>query len=167
MTDIYTSTNAMANIEVYVNSIGVRAFRSYTMFMRYLGIDYGTVGVGLALSDEGAQFAFPLETLPNDAHLLENIAHVIEDKKIGEVVMGDTRAEGGASNTITERADRFRETLAARTKIPISAVREVWSSVEASRFAPKGHERDDAASAAIILQRYLDMHKGGANKKDE
>lgn len=135
--------------------------------MRVLGIDYGTIGVGLALSDEGAQFAFPLETLPNDAHLLENIAHVILDKNVGEVAMGDTRAEGGASNNITERADRFRETLATRTKIPVHAVREAWSSVEASRFAPKGHERDDAASAAIILQRYLDMHKGDANKRGE
>ncbi len=135
--------------------------------MRYLGIDYGTSGVGLALSDEGAQFAFPLETLPNDAHLLENIAHVIGEKNVGEVAMGDTRAEGGASNNITERADRFREALAARTKIPVSSVREAWSSVEASRFAPKGKERDDAASAAIILQRFLDMHKGCTNEKSE
>ena len=135
--------------------------------MRILGIDYGTIGVGLALSDEGAQFAFPLETLPNDGHLLENIAHVIGEKNVGEVVMGDTRAEGGASNKITELADRFRETLAERTKLPVRAVREAWSSVEASRFAPKGHERDDAASAAIILQRYLDVHKSSASGKGE
>ena len=134
--------------------------------MRILGIDYGTLRVGLALSDESGQFAFPLETLPNDPHLLENIAHVISDKDVGEVAIGDTRAEGGASNNITEFADRFREALATRTKIPVHAVREAWSSVEASRFAPKGHERDDAASAAIILQRFLDMHKGVTNKKE-
>lgn len=135
--------------------------------MRILGIDYGTSGVGLALSDEGAQFAFPLETLPNDGHLLENVAHVITEKDVGAIVMGDTRAENGASNKITEEAEQFAVALAARTKIAVQPAREAWSSVEASRYAPKGKERDDAASAAIILQRYLDVHKGGSGADNE
>ena len=38
---------------------------------------------------------------------------------------------------------------------------EAMSSIEASRYAEKGNEHDDAAAAAVILQRYLDM-RGGA-----
>ncbi len=127
--------------------------------MRYLGIDYGTRAVGIAYSDERGQFAFPLEIIPNDAHLIENIAHLVVDKKVEHIVVGDTRADSGAPNKITEALERFSDALGARTKLPVSHVREAWSSHEASRFAPKGHERDDAASAAIILQRFLDSPK--------
>lgn len=126
--------------------------------MRYLGIDYGTRVLGLALSDTGGQFAFPLEVLPNDSHILENIAHVIEEKKVGAIVIGDTRTDGGGANTLTERCERFASVLGERTKIPVSLVREAWSSFEAARFAPDQKKRDDAA-AAIILQRYLDTKK--------
>lgn len=123
--------------------------------MRYLGIDYGTRVLGLALSDPDGQFAFPLEVLPNDSHVLENIAHVIEEKKVGTVVIGDTRSDGGNANTLTESCERFAKLLESRTKIPVSFAREAWSSFEAARFAPDQNKRDDAA-AAIILQRYLD-----------
>ena len=123
--------------------------------MRYLGIDYGTRRIGLAFSDPNAQFAFPLEMLPNDTHIIENIAHVVEEKKIGGIVMGDTRADTGNTNTITEASERFASALSARTKLPIERVREAWSSFEAARYAPDYVKRDDSA-AAIILQRFLD-----------
>ncbi|TSC87034.1 MAG: Holliday junction resolvase-like protein [Parcubacteria group bacterium Gr01-1014_8] len=127
--------------------------------MRYLGIDYGTKGVGLAISDESAQFAFPFAVFPNDQKLLENILDVIHDMNIAQIIVGDTRAEGGASNRITEEAEQFMSDLAGAINLQVHRVREAWSSVEASRFAPKGKERDDAAAAAIILQRFLDVHK--------
>lgn len=123
--------------------------------MRYLGIDYGSRNLGLALSDPLGSFAFPLEVMPNDSHVLENIAHVIEEKKVGAVVIGDTRSDGGVANTLTERCERFAKLIESRAKIPVHLTREAWSSFEAARFAPDQKKRDDAA-AAIILQRYLD-----------
>jgi RNase H-fold protein (predicted Holliday junction resolvase) len=33
---------------------------------------------------------------------------------------------------------------------------ELWSSIEASRYAPEGSAKSDSAAAAVILQRYLD-----------
>lgn len=123
--------------------------------MRYLGIDYGTRKIGLALSDADGRFAFPLEILPHDSHVLENIAHVIEQKSVKCVVMGDTRADSGASNAITHESEDFAKKLSERTTLPVERVREAWSSFEAARFAPDQKKRDDAA-AAIILQRYLD-----------
>ncbi len=123
--------------------------------MRHLGIDYGKRNIGLALSDLDGRFAFPLEILPNDSHAIENIAHVIEEKKVGAIVMGDTRADTGDTNAITQSSERFAEALSARTKLSVARVREAWSSFEAARFAPDQKKRDDAA-AAIILQRFLD-----------
>ena len=124
--------------------------------MRYLGIDYGAKRIGLALSDEKGGFAFPHETIPNDMSAIDRITKIIRKEKVGEIVMGDTRADTGAENLISKDADAFAAQLATHTGLPVHRMREAWSSHEAARFAPKGKEHDDTAAAAIILQRYLD-----------
>jgi putative holliday junction resolvase len=123
--------------------------------MRYLGIDYGTRTIGLALSDAKGMFAFPLEVVPNDSHALENIAHVIEEKKVEAIVVGDTRADTGVANNLTAQCEKFSAQLGSRTKLSVSFGREAWSSFEAARYAPDEKKRDEVA-AAIILQRFLD-----------
>lgn len=123
--------------------------------MRILGIDYGERRLGLALSDEGAGFAFPKETIPNDAAAIERIVAMCAAEGVQEVVIGDTRAANGVENAITAEAEEFAQRLEGRG-LSVRTAREAWSSVEAARFAPKGKEHDDAAAAAIILQRHLD-----------
>lgn len=127
--------------------------------MRYLGIDYGARRLGLALSDERGEFAFPKETIPNDATSVDRIAQIIQREKAEGIVIGDTRALSGAENPITEESDAFARMLEKNTGISVVRSWEAWSSVEASRFAPKGKEHDDASAAAIILQRYLDTRQ--------
>lgn len=126
--------------------------------MRYLGLDYGAKRIGVAVSDEAGGFAFPKETIPNDAQAIEGIARMIVEAAIGAVVIGDTRAANGAENPVTFEADRFVEELGERVQIPLHRAWEAWSSIEAGRFAPDG-EHDDSAAAAIILQRFLDTRK--------
>ena len=126
--------------------------------MRYLGIDYGTKRIGIAISDADAGFAFPKETIPNDATAIDRIYKIVIENGIDEIVIGDARSVGGAENAITKDAETFTGRLAAHIKKPVHASWEAWSSVEAARFAPKG-EHNDAAAAAIILQRYLDAHR--------
>lgn len=124
--------------------------------MKFLGIDYGAKRVGLAVSDESATFAFPKEVLPNDDTLLEKIVNLLEEDRIRGIVIGDALSEGGGSNQITAEADAFAEKLSSLTTTPVERSREAWSSQEAARFAPPGEKHNDAAAAAIILQRYLD-----------
>jgi putative Holliday junction resolvase len=125
--------------------------------MRYLGLDYGAKRIGTAISDEGGGFAFPKETIPNDGGALAKIVQMITESKIGAIVVGDTRASNGVENPITFDADRFVEQLGERVKLPLHRAWEAWSSVEARRFSPDGH--DDSSAAAIILQRFLDSKK--------
>lgn len=127
--------------------------------MRYLGIDFGTKRVGIAVSDEAGSIAFPRATVPNDKQLISHLIKLIKEEKIGMPVVGDTRSHGGAENPVSAEADLFIEELKRATGKPVARAFEAWSSVEASRYAPKGREHDDAAAAAIILQRYLDMRK--------
>jgi putative Holliday junction resolvase len=57
--------------------------------MKYLGIDFGTKRIGLAISDENATFAFPKETLKNDANLLSNLKNILINENIGFIVIGE------------------------------------------------------------------------------
>jgi len=124
----------------------------------YLGIDYGKKRVGTALSDERGRIAFPHAEIPNDEKLLHELKQIIIDKKVDHVVVGDTRASGGARNPVTAEAEGFIAALEKASGKSVKKVPEVWSSMEASRYAPKGQEHDNAAAAAFILQRYLDMN---------
>ena len=125
--------------------------------MKYLGIDYGAKRVGLAVSDDAGGIAFPRTTLANDGKVLSQLTKIIEEEKIGKIVIGDTRSHGGLDNQVTAEAEVFVTALQAATAVPVLRVWEMWSSVEASRYAPEEKGHDDASAAAIILQRFLDM----------
>lgn len=115
--------------------------------------------IGLAVSDEAGSIAFPRETIGNDEKTIGRIVELINKEKISAIVIGDTRTASGAANIASLSADLFIEELKSTTATPIHRGFEAWSSIEASRYAPKGKEHDDAAAAAIILQRFLDMHR--------
>ena len=126
--------------------------------MKYLGIDYGAKRVGTAISDDAGTIAFPRAVISNDKNLLPQLFKMTQEEKIEQIIVGDTRSHGGGENPITAEAETFMETLARTTSLPVSRAFEVFSSIEASRYAPKGSEHEDAAAAAIILQRFLDMN---------
>lgn len=126
--------------------------------MRILGLDYGAKRIGIALSDEGGGFAFPHSTIPNDASAIDRIAAICKKEDVKEIAMGDTRAANEQANAITVEAEEFAGALHKYSGKEVRLVREAWSSTEAARFAPKG-AHDDAAAAAIILQRHLDARR--------
>ena len=122
--------------------------------MKYLGLDYGTKRVGVALSDDGGEFAFPYGIV-DSVDALKTIAELVVVEDVQGIVIGHSVATNGADNTVTTIADRFRIKLAEIVTVPIVSEREDFSTVEAHRYQiEKGH-RDDSA-AAIILQRFLD-----------
>ena len=125
--------------------------------MKHLCIDYGAKRVGIAVSDEGGTIAFPREIVANDSSLLGHLKLLVARESIGLIVVGDTLSHGGAHNAVSDAAAAFSDDLTKKTGIPVTRSWEAWSSMEAGRHAPKGHEHDDAAAAAFILQRFLDM----------
>lgn len=135
-------------------------FHVIVKHMKYLGIDYGSKRVGTAVSNAEGTIAFPRPTFPNDKNLFAELLKIIQDEKIESIVIGDTRSHGGAENPVTAQAEAFMEDLARETGKPVSRAFEVFSSIEASRYAPYSpgtRQHDDSAAAAIILQRHLEM----------
>ncbi len=127
--------------------------------MRYLGVDYGSKKVGLALSDEAGTMGFPHAILPNTPRLAEEVAALIEREGVGAVVIGESRDLAGGENPIAAEAHAFGDRLAALASIPVSYESEVFTSAEARRVAPKG-ARVDASAAALILTSFLTRQKG-------
>ena len=144
--------------------------------MRVLGIDYGARRVGLAVSDATGLLARPLTALdrsqtPGDGALVEAVLRAIaevtgDDEPVGAIVVGLPLRLDGSPNDQTPRVQAFVARLAARTALPVVLQDERLSSHEAeSRLAVK--EKDwrrrkqmlDAASAAVILQDYLDAQR--------
>lgn len=124
--------------------------------MRYIGIDYGAKRVGVAISDTSGTFSFPEASLENNTQLVDFIVSLTKEKGIGALVIGDTRGSSGIENPVTEEMERFAHTLELRTQLPLHFAKEIFSSIEASRYAPAHDEHNNAAAAAIILQRFLD-----------
>ena len=130
---------------------------------RLLGIDYGTVRVGIALSDPDQQLAFPKEVAPSNEAYARIEQLIIEEGAEGVVVGIPTPLMGGES-VMTKYARAFAEKLESTLHVPVYTWPELLSSREASH-APGG-KKDDASAAAIVLQSFLD-EKHRKNKPQE
>ena len=128
--------------------------------MRYLGIDYGTKRIGIALSDEEGRIAYPKEVIPNSPKgehrsALDAVAIICRRETVGAIVMGESRDYSGAPNAIWDDARKFGEELARTVEIPLFFEPEFLTSAQAERIQGKTPLLD-ASAAAIILQSYLD-----------
>ena len=127
--------------------------------MKYLGIDYGSKRVGIAVSDDKGSFAFPKTVLNNDKELVCHIKKICENERVEGVVIGESVNQEGVSNPIHTAAKSFAKDFAAVTKLPIYWESEFMTSHHAAIGGRKGEFKKgilDASAAALILQRFLD-----------
>lgn len=126
--------------------------------MRYLGIDYGTKRVGLALSDETGFMAFPLAVVKNDAKLNDTILNYVKEKHVGAIVIGHSLDMKGNKNAAQEGVETLMLDLTLATGLPIHLEPEWFTTVAATRFQGKT-DLKDASAAALILDSYLTREK--------
>lgn len=123
--------------------------------MKFLGIDYGTKRVGLAVSDESESMAFPLSVIPNDEHLIDVLEALILERSIGTVVLGESKDYRGKDNPIMPAIRDLADRLAEKCNVEVRYEPEFLTSEEAKRIQGGGTELD-ASAAAIILQSFLE-----------
>lgn len=126
--------------------------------MRFLGIDYGTKRVGLALSDEEGTMAFPKRVVPNSARLVREIEDIIKKERVEAIVVGESKNYKGEDNKIMDEVRAFVETMKRQTALPVYFEPEFLTSAEAAHVQPE-LAKLDASAAAIILQSYLDKER--------
>jgi len=125
--------------------------------MRYLGIDYGTKKVGLAISDENGRFAFPYQVAPTDKNLITQIQTICQKEGIGKIILGNSLNYQQTDNQIMGLVRDFAEQLMTVTNLPLEFENEVLSTAAANRdIGPD--KQTDARAAALILTSYLDRH---------
>lgn len=122
--------------------------------MRYLGIDYGTKKVGLALSDETGTMAFPAAVLKNTKALRAELCQLIESEKVGEIVIGHSLNRDGEPNAVQKEIENLITDLTLDTGLPVHLQPEQYTTQEALRIQGR-NEQTDAAAAAIILNSFL------------
>lgn len=131
--------------------------------MKYLGIDFGTKRVGLAVSDDSGMLARPLVVVKNDAKMLSEIEKIIATERIESIVIGNS-----AGNKVQRDIEECIGQLTLATMLPVEMITEAFSSAEAhgrkgkealsarQGKAPEKPADLDARAAAVILQRFLD-----------
>jgi len=123
----------------------------------YLGIDYGSRRVGLAMADADAKLAAPVAIVAPE-QLLEFIA----DHGLFEaIVVGLPRGLDGYDTHQTAAVRRFVADKLESLGVPLAFQDEAGtSSVAEARLRAAGRpyrqEQIDAEAAAIILQDYLE-----------
>ena len=129
---------------------------------RYLGIDYGTKRVGIAISDGLGLTARPLEVVAR-ADVAERVGDIVSMYGVTRLIIGLPTALGGHEGASAEGARALGEELGAATGVEIEYVDEKFTSrmaektlLDAGMKRRKRRETVDKVAAAIILQAYLD-----------
>ncbi|BCK00024.1 putative pre-16S rRNA nuclease [Anaerocolumna chitinilytica] len=133
-----------------------------------MGLDYGSVTVGVAISDELLITAQGIETINRKQEnklrqTLARIEELIKEYNVDRIVLGYPK---NMNNTIGERAvksEEFKEMLERRTGLPVILWDERLTTAAASQTLILGNVRRedrkavvDKLAAVLILQGYLD-----------
>lgn len=133
----------------------------------WLGVDVGSVRVGVAVSDDDGLLATPLVTLARDVKRgsdLDALAELVGERSVVEVVVGLPRSLSGRDGRAAAAARGYADALSRRiAPVPVRLVDERLSTVAAERGLRVGGVRArgqraviDQAAAALILQSALD-----------
>lgn len=139
---------------------------------RRLGVDVGTVRIGVAMSDPDGILASPVETVDAavDGSDVARIVEIIRAHDVVEVIVGLPVALRGNHTDSTyaaqDFADDLREDLGGPGGTPVRLVDERMSTMAATQAlqasgvsAKKGRKKIDQAAAVHILQGWLDARK--------
>ena len=134
-----------------------------------LGIDVGSVRVGVAASDVTGTLASPVEVLRRrrDGSDLDELAALAAEREAIEIVVGMPRSLSDRDGPAVEAARSYAVEVARRVApVPVRLVDERLSTVQAQRsLHESGHtvrssrSRIDAVAAVVILQSALDTER--------
>ncbi len=135
---------------------------------RILGVDYGDVRTGLAVSDPSRFLASGFATIKPGGmrRTAEVVAAAAKEKEVTLIVIGLPKNMDGSEGFRAETVKAFAALLAEETEIPFVFFDERLSTVSAHRFLSMTDARSkkrkavvDTLSAEIILQGFLDSLK--------
>lgn len=132
---------------------------------RVAGIDFGTVRIGIAVSDPDRIFSSPYETYVRKSPQrdAEYFRRLVTEERIVRFVLGLPLHLSGEMSDKAREVLEFGQWLTETTGISVDYVDERFTSVEAENYLrsarltnKKRKERRDKIAAQILLSAYLD-----------
>jgi putative Holliday junction resolvase len=137
---------------------------------RVAAIDFGTVRIGIAVSDPAQTIASPYEnyTRRDTQQDARRFRRLVAEERVGLFVVGlPVHLDGRESEKSTE-ARRFGEWLGEVTGVPVVYFDERFTSTEAEQMlleaqmtSKRRKKRMDMLSAQILLSAYLESSARG------
>ncbi len=133
-----------------------------------MGLDYGNVHVGVALSDELGMTAYPLEVIKRkDSNKLRKtlarIEEIAREYKVDKIIIGLPLNMDDSESEISKTVIDFSENIKRRTGLPVELWDERLSTLEATDILKeagiKVQDRKtyiDKIAASFILRRYME-----------
>ena len=140
---------------------------------RIAGIDFGTVRIGIAVSDARQSIASPYENYTRrgpegDAKRFEQL---VKEEEIRLFVVGLPIHGDGRESKKSQEARRFGKWLGEKTGVPVEFFDERYTSVEAEQHllsaelsSKRRKARLDMLAAQILLQAYLESKSRGQTR---
>lgn len=137
---------------------------------RLAGIDYGTVRIGIAVTDPEQRLASPLENYTRrgtaaDAEFFKRLA---AEERIARFIVGLPIHLDGRESEKSLEARRFGQWLGEVTGVPVEYFDERFTSTEAERYLAaakltkkRRKARLDKLAAQILLTAYLESSEAG------
>ena len=138
---------------------------------KFLGIDYGSKRIGLAITDDAKIISSPLDTILN-VEIFKFLDKFLNTEDVECIVIGMSKRLDNSDNLITKDIHLFSKKIIKKFKLPVHFVDERYTSKIASTIIINSHlkkmqRRDkklvDKVSASLILETYLNLIKNNNN----
>ena len=134
--------------------------------MRYLGIDYGTVRIGISISDTTNTIATSIGTIKNNEKLLDNIFSLIDKFEISKIILGNPLNMDGSFSKKSEEVLKLKKEIENNFNIEVILQDERLTTVISEKVLIESNMRRnkrkkviDSMASSLILQAYLDKEK--------
>lgn len=137
--------------------------------MRAIGLDLGSVRIGVAVCDAEGSLALPSTTLTRAASWAEDhrrIAELVAESGAEVVVVGLPLSMDGRCGPAARRTRKELSAMKKALAVPVETHDERLSTVAASRSlqaagldSARSREHVDEVAAAVILQAWLDHRR--------
>lgn len=131
-----------------------------------LGIDVGTVRIGVARCDSAQVLAVPVETVPNDEFAIARVTDLAIEFDADLVYVGSPISLRGTDTASTRMAQEWAATFAKTSGIATHLVDERLSTTTATqslraagRTSRQSREVVDQAAAIVLLEQALAIEK--------
>jgi putative Holliday junction resolvase len=134
---------------------------------RVMGVDVGSVRVGIALSDESGLIAQPFQTIRRESRkgTVAAIGRLAKESGVSRIVVGLPLSMDGSEQATSDDARKLAGAIESETGLEVQVWDERLTTAQAERLLIEGNVRRnkrkevvDRIAAAVMLQSFLDHH---------